>query len=138
MKRISIFIIGSIFTCNLLYAAQYQHPYQCRYPSEIDDICFCDAIRTGNTATVRDSLNSKGDANIEEKYTDFGVIPLIEACWKGHEEIVKLLLQYDANVEARNDEGFTASDMAKKEGFCEIAELIENANLLKIKEPDGQ
>jgi len=46
---------------------------------------------------------------------------------EGHTEVVKLLLEKGAEVNARANNGFTALGEAKKKGHIDIVQLLEKA-----------
>ena len=50
--------------------------------------------------------------------------PIMIATKKGYRELVELLLKYSANVTLKQNEGLTASELAHKEGFNDIADII--------------
>lgn len=55
--------------------------------------------------------------------------PLTLAARVGLDEIVAALIQKGADINAINDEGYTALDIAKKEGNTEVVEIIENTDV---------
>ncbi len=52
--------------------------------------------------------------------------PLIISSLKGHKEIVKLLLEYKADINQKNCAGVTALDSAHSRGLNEIEEILKN------------
>ena len=82
----------------------------------------------------------EGGANIEareergEKNT-----PLLIAAKNGNAEIVKVLLEKKANIEARNDAGDTPLFVAAKEGHEEIVKMLLNAEAnLDVTDVSGE
>jgi len=55
------------------------------------------------------------------------VTPLMVAVATGNTEIVRALLDAGADVDAMADHGVTALMMTEKNGYIEIAELLEKA-----------
>ena len=53
-----------------------------------------------------------------------GLTPLIWAAIQGHEEVVRVLLEQGANLEARNNNGDTALMWASVMGHKEVVELL--------------
>jgi ankyrin repeat protein len=49
------------------------------------------------------------------------------ASQKGHVDVVKLLLEKGADVDASTDNGITALLVARKNGHADIAQLLEKA-----------
>ena len=54
------------------------------------------AIKTGNTASVVEFINNKGDIHVRDFYN---MTPLIAAADEGRTDIVKLLIKYNADIE---------------------------------------
>ena len=54
---------------------------------------------------------------------------MMYACRKGHEVVVTQLIEARADVNAKNDKGETAFDIAKASGNTEIASMLENARI---------
>lgn len=73
-------------------------------------------------------LLSKG-AGVNMPALESGWTPLIFAAHHGHREIAQLLLENGANKHAKNKDGETAADMARKNSHGAIARLIEEASL---------
>ncbi|RDD41757.1 Ankyrin repeat domain-containing protein 17 [Trichoplax sp. H2] len=51
-------------------------------------------------------------------------IPLTSACWKGHDHIVKLLLDFNSNIEHKTKDGCTPLMLAAREGHFDVAMLL--------------
>jgi hypothetical protein len=79
------------------------------------------AIKSGDMTRVSEVLSAEGqpDAPFEG-----GVTALIGAALLGHEEIVKLLLDKGASVNARSDAGLSALMVASAYGHKEIVKLL--------------
>ena len=85
-----------------------------------DDMCT--AVRRGDIETVKGLLAKGADANTGD--SQFGVSPLSWAALLGQTEIAELLIQNDADVNARNRDGGTALHGAAFLGHADIAELL--------------
>ncbi len=74
---------------------------------------------------VKTLINAGADVNIQRK--DPADAPLHVALWLGNEKIVKMLLEAGANVSAKDINGLTPLEIAKKKGHTQIIGLL-NAN----------
>ncbi|XP_078581532.1 death-associated protein kinase 1-like [Branchiostoma floridae x Branchiostoma japonicum] len=90
----------------------------------MDEIEFASAVRRGDVQTVRRCLQAGVDVNQRLKGSLFGGTALHVASMYGRTEIVKLLLQHDADVEARDNYGDTALHVASRNGHTEIVKLL--------------
>ena len=78
----------------------------------------------GNIYTVQWFLSHK--AKIDGQYLDI-LSPLLEAVIGGHTKIVKLLIEYKANVNRMHlRSGLLPLDYAKSRGFKEIEQLLKS------------
>lgn len=66
------------------------------------------------------------NANIQSRNTETGSVPLHEAASRGHKEVVKELLSLNAPVNPRDKNNQLPSHLARKNGFIECAEILEN------------
>ncbi|MCK4935754.1 MAG: ankyrin repeat domain-containing protein [Elusimicrobiales bacterium] len=83
------------------------------------------AAENNDKETVRSLINS--GVNINIKYEPYGFTPLHIACFKGHLEIVKLLLENGAAINAKDEKNPTPLHVASIQGHTKIAKLlIEN------------
>jgi ankyrin repeat protein len=93
----------------------------------------------GNTALVKRSIEQR--AELESKNEE-GETALILAAWYGSPEIVCLLLENGANVNAQDNNGFTAIAKASSLGVgrhYEIVEILIQASAnVNIKTKDGK
>jgi len=55
--------------------------------------------------------------------------PLSAAAYQGHLEVIKLLVEYDANVFYKNREEKTALDIAMEAGNGDVAKFLRNVML---------
>ena len=84
-----------------------------------------DQIRTGNFEAVRDLLEN--NPNLLEIRDQRGSTPLLLAAYYGHENIVTLLLDKGARVDALDGSGNTALMGVCFKGFTGIAEKLIKA-----------
>ena len=80
------------------------------------------AAHDGNIEAVKQHIAAGTDVNA--KGSDDGWTPLQIAAAEGQNEIVELLISYDADVNAKADNGTTPLHCASGEGHKEIAELL--------------
>lgn len=66
-------------------------------------------------------------ADIEWRYVTCGRTPLLVASAYGHEGIIQLLLDNDANINAKDKDGRTSLDLAKEYNHSSAADIIETA-----------
>lgn len=83
----------------------------------------CDAARTGNTEEIKAHL-AAGGVDPDAGDRKFGVTPMCWAALGGNSEIVELLIQQGASVDARNRDGATALHGAAFLGRVKAAELL--------------
>lgn len=98
-----------------------------------DKLRGCDlhtAAWLGDTALVRAHLEIAGSKSekqanaIDETEFGGGYRPLHYAAYAGRAETVRLLLQYGADVDARNDVGCTALFLAAQQGRAEVVRIL--------------
>ncbi|XP_046384300.1 tyrosine-protein kinase Shark isoform X2 [Ischnura elegans] len=78
-------------------------------------------------STVR-TLVQMGGANVQVRNTETGWVPLHEAAYRGHVEVVRALLALDAPAHPRTPGGVdkTPADLAAEGGFTECEEILRN------------
>ena len=54
-----------------------------------------------------------------------GETPLYGACWNGHVDAARLVLDNGANVDRTDENGWTPLDIAKENGHSSIVALLE-------------
>jgi hypothetical protein len=88
---------------------------------ELDDAIF-DVVTHGNVSGLRELLETYD--NVTERCIDFdgGSKALHIAAWSGHVDVVKLLIQYGANVNAVNNEGLSVLFYAS---ICSVPLTLE-------------
>jgi ankyrin repeat protein len=80
------------------------------------------ACEKGNIEAVKQHLAAKADVNVKG---DGGRTPLHEAAFNRHKEVVELLIDKDADVNAMDElEGLTPLHLAALKDHKEIAELL--------------
>ncbi|CAG2218602.1 unnamed protein product [Mytilus edulis] len=70
-------------------------------------------------------LHKNADINSKDL---FGGTPLHEACFKGDNEIIKILLKKGAKINITDNSGKSSVAIAKESGFRSIVEFLDNAN----------
>jgi ankyrin repeat protein len=70
-------------------------------------------------------LIAKG-ANVNAREKRNGATPAIVAAFEGHEEVVKMLLEAGADVNAKDTEGNTALSLATARGHQEVVKLLKS------------
>lgn len=92
-------------------------------PSGGDWKALYDAARLGDVDGVRHWLAAGVDPNLQ--HLEFGTTPLITAAERGHEAVVKLLVEKGADPKIRSDwDGWTAEEAAEAAGHDEIADWL--------------
>jgi len=92
----------------------------------------------GDVEGVKQLLNNGADPNTPPNRNDNGMTALMFAAWKGHSEIVRLLVRAGANVNAVSNTGATALVYAANAGSEESVKiLLDNGARTDIKMPDG-
>jgi len=71
-----------------------------------EEVAFLDAAMDGDAQLVKECLENGVDVNAT--YDDDGIGALMQAAAGGHAEVVKVLLDAEAEVDARDREGMTA------------------------------
>lgn len=93
-----------------------------------------EAAKEGNVKKVEELLKKSG-VNLNEKDSGSGMTALMWASYKGHEKVVKLLLEYGAKVDEKDNHGRTAFEWAHDFGQKNIFKpLILYANKEMLKE----
>jgi len=69
-------------------------------------------------------LEKGANVNAGDKYD--GSTALMDAAGSGHQEVVRVLLDNGANVNAKREYGATALKIARAKGHKEIAELLKS------------
>jgi ankyrin repeat protein len=85
-----------------------------------------DASRAGDLARVRELLDRGTDPNTDPGMPH-GFSPLMLAAWKGHADVVALLIERGADVHRADGDGFTAITLAAKGRSWTIVELLAAA-----------
>ena len=92
------------------------------------------AVTRIDVAGVRQALRNGANVNCTDSFC--GTTPLIDACERGHEEIIRILLEAGANARWKDD---LALHQAIWKGHLSIVEILVNHDndLLEIKCSDG-
>lgn len=86
------------------------------------------ALASGEAALARILLQNGSNPNL--KWNKMNLTHLMNAARNGHLEVLKLLLDYSAEINAQDDKGNTALHYATSEGFSRIVKTLvsEGAN----------
>eukprot|EP00795_Rhopilema_esculentum_P016779 gene16779-8239_t len=76
----------------------------------------------GHTGVATKLLKCKAQVNVPSGSNND--IPLTSACWKGHHDVVELLLAHKSNLEHRTKDGCTPLMLAAREGHLQVARLL--------------
>src|SRR3990172_1504749 len=88
---------------------------------------FFSACKNGNVEALN-SLLLKYSANIVNQTIENRVTPLFIASYKGHVEVVSLLLNKGANVNQARKDGYTPLYIASQNGHINIVHLLLKFN----------
>ena len=83
------------------------------------------AAQDGDEALVQ-SILKRSVADINAQAGKVGQTPLYNAAFRGHEHIIKLLLDKGADPRKRTTQGFTAAKIADQFGHRSCANLLRN------------
>ena len=86
---------------------------------------FIGAAQRGETDFVRLFLDGEMDVNVRLK--DSGDTALMRAAGEGHLDTVKVLVDYGADVNLKNNNGDTALSLARKKKFEATAKFLADA-----------
>lgn len=89
------------------------------------DMLFFKACQNGQKG-VAESFLKKGDINVD-RIDNEGFAPLHYACRKGTREIVRMLIEYGADVNVTSNEGITPLQLAVTTGSKEIIKMLVDA-----------
>ena len=106
-------------------------------PQDATETNLWKASAEGDSAAVGRYLSEGADLDIADPV--FGVIPLSWAAMAGHEDVVDLLLQKGASVDARNRDGSTALHGAMFVGYPNVVRvLMKNGADVNAKNNNGE
>ena len=81
-----------------------------------------EAVRSGDLAAIKNLIDAGADLNERDS---LGATPLLDAAWYGNEQIVRMLVEGGARVDAAHEEGgSTPLDYAVLRGNATIARLL--------------
>lgn len=83
------------------------------------------AACTGHTEAVELLLGEKPSLSQPDVFSEGGETPLMNAAQFGYEDVVALLLKHGADVNLRDEYGFTADYKARVTNKVDIADFIE-------------
>ncbi|MCO5575501.1 hypothetical protein L7F22_029302 [Adiantum nelumboides] len=88
------------------------------------------AVRTNNLKMVKECLQDGAYANVCDQY---GWTALHRAAFKGHVEIVRLLLKRKFDMNMKDEEGYTPLQFAREAGHDEVVETLLRHGATDIK-----
>jgi len=88
----------------------------------------------GHTVVATKLLKKNAQVNVPSGSNND--IPLTSACWKGHHDVVELLLSHSSNIEHRTKDGCTPLMLAAREGHFPVARLLLEHGA-QVNEPSG-
>ncbi|MDD3895287.1 MAG: ankyrin repeat domain-containing protein [Syntrophomonadaceae bacterium] len=95
-----------------------------------------DTVKNNDIDEVKEVLSLGADVNTSDS-SDWTV--LMEACWWGYPDIVRLLIEHGAKTDLKDRNGYTALMKAAWDGNTDIAELLIEAGAdINIKDNNGQ
>lgn len=91
-------------------------------PKSVDVPKFMDDALNGNTEGVKQAVAAGADVNATD--TGEGFTALMHAAAEGQLEVVKILLQHNADRNRRDIDGDTAQRFAEKNGHTEVVQTL--------------
>ena len=96
------------------------------------------AAKCDNVDVAKYALERKPDTEFtdptEEEERKRGFTPLLWACFRGCEELVHILIDEGANIDAKSDEGKAPIDYAREQGFGWICDHIQEVKRARFVE----
>jgi len=87
-----------------------------------------DACTKGDSDTVIELLNNGNDVNAlwltENVFWEYNITYLMAAAMNGHENVVRVLVELGADLEAKDINGYTAFMLALFEGQIEVGKVL--------------
>jgi len=89
----------------------------------------------GDITTAKALLSQRCDVNSQD---DKGITALMHAAFKGHSQIVLLLIEACCNIEARDNDGWTALLHATRRGRTSVVEVLINVGNCNVDAQDNK
>jgi len=101
------------------------------------------AASAGQVTVIKAFLDAGVNVNLRygqggTPLTEHGDTPLHIACRRGHEALIKLLLEYNADVDYKNDKGETPLHVSCSRGIADEVELLLQAGANVYCETDAE
>jgi len=80
----------------------------------------------GFLAIVKDLLAHRADPNIVPK-DNSGLTALMAAAYRGHIDVIRVLLDHGADVSIKDQQGKTALLWAEAQGHADVAQVLRDA-----------
>ena len=97
-----------------------------RWPSS-SDVIFNQAVVEGDVAKVKFLLKYGGRQIAINEKNRYGLTPLQQSCLQGNIGLVMLLLDHGANIEGKDENGWSAIHFAIMAGHCNVTSLLIDA-----------
>lgn len=94
-----------------------------RWPSS-SNVIFNQAVVEGDVAKVKFLLKYGGNQISVNEKNKFGLTPLQQSCLEGNIRLVMILLDHGADIEGKDDKGWTALHFGIIAGHCNIVSLL--------------
>lgn len=94
-----------------------------RWPSS-SNVIFNQAVVEGDVAKVKFLLKYGGNQISVNEKNKFGLTPLQQSCLEGNIRLVMVLLDHGADIEGKDDKGWTALHFGIIAGHCSIVSLL--------------
>ena len=105
---------------------------------QLKDKALLDAAKRGQLDTCQELIGKGHGADHVEEIDKDGRTPLLWACDKGHTDVVKLLLEHNAEMDAPDSWGNTAAHNAAVSGRCDALKVLMAAGAdLTIANKEG-
>ena len=94
-----------------------------RWPSS-SNVIFNQAVVEGDVAKVKFLLKYGGNQISVNEKNKFGLTPLQQSCLEGNIRLVMILLDHGADIEGKDDKGWTALHFGIIAGHCNVVSLL--------------
>src|SRR6056300_1340121 len=103
--------------------------------SHYTNMSLVNAVKNGNVNTVKKLLNN--GANVNQADNENGIAPLLIASYRGHTEVVKLLLAKGADANKADKNGRTPLWNASDRGHVKVVKVLLGARGIDVNKVDN-